>query len=81
MTTEVPSRSICDRVGDCALAIIDEGKFWVEVFSEFMEWDEMSQQRWADAQMRKLNSDMTGRGSQDNDASKMTLQQAQKVRT
>ena len=42
-------KSMCDRVGDCAIAVLEEGKFWIEVFTEFMEWDEESQQRWADA--------------------------------
>jgi len=33
---------LCDRVGDCVLVVLDEGKFWIEVFTEFMEWDEES---------------------------------------
>ena len=72
---------MCDYAGDCALAIIDEGKFWVEVFTEFMEWDEMSQQRWADAQMRKLNTDTGGTRPKQTDSSNLTLQQAVKLRS
>ena len=43
--------STCDwlsaKMGDCFVAFIDEAKFWQEVITEFMEWDEESQERWA----------------------------------
>ncbi len=45
---EERQKSCSDYMSECALAVLDEGKFWVEVFTEFMEWDEASQQRWAD---------------------------------
>ena len=74
---------MCDRVSDCALAVVDEGRFWVEVFTEFMEWDEASQQRWADAQLSKLHTETTGRKSESKspNSNKMTLQEAVKTRT
>ena len=38
--------STCDwlttKMGDCAIAFVDEMKFWQEVITEFMEWDEES---------------------------------------
>ena len=40
--SESTKKSACDYMSDCAMAVIDEGKFWVEVFTEFMEWDEAS---------------------------------------
>ena len=46
--------SICDKFGDCVLAVLDEGKFWIEVFSAFMEWDEEGRQKWADEQMDSM---------------------------
>ena len=76
------------------MAVLDEGKFWIEVFTEFMEWDEVSQQRWADAQLQKLHTETAGRKTDNSnknvsaaaaigtvDASKLTLQQATKLRT
>ena len=43
--------STCDwlstKMGDCFVAFVDEMKFWQEVITEFMEWDEESQERWA----------------------------------
>ena len=57
--------STCDKMSEkmseCVVALVDELKFWQEVITEFMEWDEASQQRWADAQLKKFNreSDMT----------------------
>lgn len=32
----------CDKFGDCIIAVLDEVKFWVEVFQATMEWDEES---------------------------------------
>lgn len=38
--------STCDRLSekmqDCLIALADEAKFWQEVITEFMEWDEES---------------------------------------
>ena len=57
--------STCDwlttKMGDCAIAFVDEMKFWQEVITEFMEWDEESQERWAQNQLKKFTreSDLT----------------------
>ena len=57
--------STCDwvstKMGDCFVAFIDEAKFWQEVITEFMEWDEESQERWAQNQLKKFTreSDLT----------------------
>ena len=60
MATEERKKSFCDYVGDCALAALDEGKFWIEVFTEFMEWDEEGQQRHAERQLEQLRKSMPG---------------------
>ena len=37
-----------DKIGDSVVGVLDEMKFWTEVISEYMEWDETSAQRIAD---------------------------------
>ena len=34
-----------DRLGDATLRVLDEVKFWGEVITEFMEWDESASER------------------------------------
>jgi hypothetical protein len=34
--------SLKEKLGDCLLWALDEGKFWMEVIAAFMEWDEES---------------------------------------
>ena len=36
-----------DYIGDTIVWAMDECKFWTEVISEYMEWDESSAQRIA----------------------------------
>ena len=36
-----------DKLGDGIVGVLDEGKFWMEVLAEYMEWDESSAQRIA----------------------------------
>ena len=38
-----------DKLGDWIVAGMDEFRFWTEVIAEFMEWDETSAQRIANA--------------------------------
>ena len=33
---------VTDKLGDATLYLLDEAKFWGEVFVEFMEWDKSS---------------------------------------
>jgi len=51
--------TIYDRIGDCIYCIVDEVKFWAEVFAAVMEWDEESQSKWAEEQMSKLRESMS----------------------
>jgi hypothetical protein len=34
-----------DKLGDATLYVLDEMKFWGEVITEFMEWDESASER------------------------------------
>lgn len=45
-------KGCCDKMGDCVLAVLDECKFWVEVFLAVMEWDEEGHRKWAERQMQ-----------------------------
>lgn len=64
------TKGACDRFGDCMVVIVDEAKFWVEVLTDYMGWDEESQERWANDQIRRM-----GAGDESLDAT-MTLDQA-----
>jgi len=34
-----------DKLGDATMYVLDEMKFWGEVITEFMEWDESASER------------------------------------
>ena len=74
--SEAPRRSVCDTLGDCAMAVIDEGKFWVEVFTEFMEWDEEGRQKWADEQMDSMKDHIDDMRKIEEDAKKVRFSKA-----
>lgn len=38
--------SFIEWIQNIILAIIDELKFWGEVFTSFMEWDEQARSEW-----------------------------------
>ena len=44
--------SLLEWLGDMLLLILDEIKFWGEVFSAFLGYDEQAQSQWAERQMR-----------------------------
>jgi len=45
-----------DSLGDCLLIILDEIKFWGEVISAFLGYDEQAQTQWMERQMHALNN-------------------------
>ena len=51
--------SFIDWLGDLILAILDEIKFWGEVFSAFMEWDEEGRTEWIQRQMDTVSSELS----------------------
>ena len=63
------TKGACDRLGDCMVFIVDEAKFWVEVLQDYMGWDEESQERWANDQIRRMTLS-------DGSEAKMTLDEA-----
>ena len=48
--------SFMDSLGDCLLIILDEIKFWGEVISAFLGYDEQAQTQWMERQMHALNN-------------------------
>eukprot|EP00351_Strombidinopsis_sp_SopsisLIS2011_P003520 CAMPEP_0116881378 /NCGR_PEP_ID=MMETSP0463-20121206/13495_1 /TAXON_ID=181622 /ORGANISM="Strombidinopsis sp, Strain SopsisLIS2011" /LENGTH=66 /DNA_ID=CAMNT_0004533273 /DNA_START=11 /DNA_END=211 /DNA_ORIENTATION=- len=47
-----------DKAGDCLIYMLDEVKFWGEVFVAFMEWDEEGAERWAQEQRAAMKEQM-----------------------
>lgn len=45
-----------ESLGDLILMILDEIKFWGEVISAFLGYDEQAHSQWAERQMNVLNS-------------------------
>lgn len=47
-------QSICDKLGDCVIAVIAEASFWVDVFRTTMNWDEESVIRDAEEKLKQF---------------------------
>jgi hypothetical protein len=45
-----------ESLGDFILLILDEIKFWGEVISAFLGYDEQAQNQWVERQMRAYNN-------------------------
>ena len=45
-----------DKLGDGALYLLDEAKFWGEVVIEFMEWDKSGSDEMVDEYRKELRS-------------------------
>ena len=45
-----------ESIGDLILLILDEIKFWGEVISAFLGYDEQAQNQWVERQMRAFNN-------------------------
>jgi hypothetical protein len=41
--------SITDKLGDVTIAVLDELKFWGEVITEFMEYDQSTSEKYVDS--------------------------------
>ena len=46
------------KLADGVIGVMDEIKFWSEVFTEYMEWDESSAQRIADQYRNELRAEI-----------------------
>jgi alpha-amylase/alpha-mannosidase (GH57 family) len=47
-------KSACDKLGDCVIAILEEGSFWMDVFRTTMNWDEESVIRDAQEKLKQF---------------------------
>jgi hypothetical protein len=45
-----------ESIGDLILLILDEIKFWGEVISAFLGYDEQAQNQWVERQMRAFSN-------------------------
>ena len=45
-----------ESIGDLILLILDEIKFWGEVISAFLGYDEQAKNQWVERQMRAFNN-------------------------
>ena len=54
----IKMESFLNWLQDILLAILDEIKFWGEVFSAFMEWDEEGRQKYIKRQMDLVKEEM-----------------------
>lgn len=49
---------VTDKLGDATIKVLDELKFWGEVFVEFMEYDQSSSDKYADDYRNEIKEQM-----------------------